>query len=435
MRFNQIEVGTELLTFAPAAVRPPLLGWYLAQGRELPWRKRWREFGDPYHVWVSEIMLQQTVIKAVLPVYERFLTQFPDVETLARASTEQVRQAVRGLGYYRRFQLLHTAAQKLQSEGGGWPTTAEDWRTLPGVGVYTAAAVASIAFNAPVAVVDGNVERVLCRLFDIQRPPNDPALKPTFSKLAHALLDSQQPGNWNQAMMELGQVLCTPVAPLCSACPVSAWCLAKQRSTQAVAPAAKLRHAPPVKVRMQLYVCVRREARRGLQVALWTRPAQAKFLRGTTGFITKMVLASGQCQVDGQAAGEDLGMAWEALSQAQRVGSIRHSITHHRIEGDVFLLTLEPGVRASFGAQTPAWTAVDAVEEQLVSNLDRKAWSLATEVLRKPELLTASINKRRKAETRIQYLDKAKNALLKAADNATQTRMTHGLKTSINGIH
>ena len=157
-----------------------LESWYRDNARLLPWRRLWAQQKNPWHVWVSEIMLQQTVIKAVLPIYERFLKQFPTHEALAAATTEEVRLAVRGLGYYRRFDALHRACQKLTATGEGLPRNHEKWLDLPGVGPYTAAAIASITADEPHGVVDGNVERVFCRLLDIRSEPNLPHLKKSF---------------------------------------------------------------------------------------------------------------------------------------------------------------------------------------------------------------------------------------------------------------
>jgi A/G-specific adenine glycosylase len=192
--------------------RRKLLAWYRRRGRDLPWRRT----DDPYAIWVSEIMLQQTRVAAVVPYYERFLARFPDVATLARARIDTVLAHWSGLGYYRRARFLHAAARRVAREG--FPRTAADWRDLPGVGAYTAAAVASIAFGEPVAVVDGNVERVLCRMEAADLP------KRAVRDLAQEWLAPRAPGDFNQAMMELGATVCTPRAPDCARCPVRRFC-------------------------------------------------------------------------------------------------------------------------------------------------------------------------------------------------------------------
>ena len=189
-----------------------LLHWYDANKRQLPWRKT----RSPYRIWVSEIMLQQTRVAAVVEYYKRFLSEFPSVRALARASEQQVLAQWSGLGYYRRARMLHAAAKQLATERLRIPRTSTELHALPGIGRYTAAAIASIAFDEPIAVVDGNVERVLQRMEG--RAVNDPWAA------AQSLLDPARPGDFNQAMMELGATVCLPKNPACSACPVSSWC-------------------------------------------------------------------------------------------------------------------------------------------------------------------------------------------------------------------
>ena len=197
------------------AFRTQLLAWYDAHARALPWR----ESRDPYRVWLSEIMLQQTRVAAVIAHYHEFLLRFPTVEKVARAREASVLAAWSGLGYYRRARLLHAAAKVVMRElGGSFPTTAERLRDLPGVGRYTAAAIASIAFEDPVAVVDGNVERVLQRISGRRLQGED------FWQAANGLLDRTRPGAFNQAMMELGAMVCIPRAPACLTCPVVDFC-------------------------------------------------------------------------------------------------------------------------------------------------------------------------------------------------------------------
>jgi A/G-specific adenine glycosylase len=197
------------------AFRRRLLNWYDVNKRPLPWRKT----PDPYRIWVSEIMLQQTRVAAVIDYYKRFLTAFPNLQALARAKEEDVLAQWSGLGYYRRARMLHTAAKKLVAEKRRIPKTSAGLRELPGIGRYTAAAIASIAFDEPTAVVDGNVERVLLRLAG----KNEHAVFDHWSA-AQALLDPSRPGDFNQAMMELGATVCLPRGPDCRACPVKRWC-------------------------------------------------------------------------------------------------------------------------------------------------------------------------------------------------------------------
>jgi A/G-specific adenine glycosylase len=197
------------------AFRRSLLAWYDAHARDLPWRRD----RDPYRVWVSEIMLQQTRVAAVIEHYHEFLHRFPTVEKLAAAREASVLAAWSGLGYYRRARMLHAAAKVVARERAGeFPKAAAEWRDLPGIGRYTAAAIASISFGEAVAVVDGNVERVLQRVYGTRFSGED------FWKHAANLLDPQRPGDFNQAMMELGATVCTPKAPSCLTCPVVQLC-------------------------------------------------------------------------------------------------------------------------------------------------------------------------------------------------------------------
>ena len=207
----------------PARIRPSefqerLLAWYDGHARDLPWRKS----RDPYPVWVSEIMLQQTRVAAVIEHYREFLRRFPTVEKLAAARQSAVLAAWSGLGYYRRARMLHSAAKMITREKHGiFPKTASELQMLPGVGRYTSAAIASICFGEGVAVVDGNVERVLARLL------GNGHLKGNAWDAAQGLLDQDRPGDFNQAMMELGATVCTPRAPFCQECPLAECCVTR----------------------------------------------------------------------------------------------------------------------------------------------------------------------------------------------------------------
>jgi A/G-specific adenine glycosylase len=209
--------------------RKSLLAWYDAHARDLPWRAS----RDPYRVWLSEIMLQQTRVAAVIEHYHEFLRRFPTVQKLAAVREASVLAAWSGLGYYRRARMLHAAAKVVVCEHGGrFPSTEEGLRALPGIGRYTSAAIASIAFEQPVAVVDGNVERVLQRIAGKQLAGEE------LWAAANGLLEKKRPGDFNQAMMELGAVVCTPRAPQCLTCPVVEMC-ATRGELPAVSVAAK----------------------------------------------------------------------------------------------------------------------------------------------------------------------------------------------------
>lgn len=202
-----------------------LLAWYRAERRDLPWRRT----RDPYRIWVSEVMLQQTQTVKVLEYYERFLERFPDLVTLAHAPLDDVLKAWEGMGYYARARNLHRAAKHLVEHfHGRLPRGYEKLLSIPGIGPYTAAAVASIAFNRDHAVVDGNVERVLCRWFKIEAPPKTAGIKKLLRDLAQQLLPPRQARDWNQALMELGARICTPRSPKCRLCVAAKYCCARQ---------------------------------------------------------------------------------------------------------------------------------------------------------------------------------------------------------------
>jgi A/G-specific adenine glycosylase len=202
-----------------------LLDWYECHRRRLPWR----ETRDPYRIWLSEVMLQQTQVQTALPYYQRFLRQLPTLRRLARADLHTVLKLWEGLGYYARARNLHRAAGRLVAGGNGRvPDGWEEFRALPGVGDYIAAAVLSIAFDRPHAAVDGNVMRVLARLRRIAVPINQSSLRKIFQAEADRLLDRRRPGDFNQAMMELGALVCTPASPNCAVCPVAGGCAAKR---------------------------------------------------------------------------------------------------------------------------------------------------------------------------------------------------------------
>ena len=220
-----------------ARLRRLLLEWYARNRRDLPWRRN----PDPYAMWVSEIMLQQTRVAVVIERYQSFLARFPTLVSLALAPEQEVLAQWSGLGYYRRARMLHKAAQFVASQKQGiLPSNAEDLRTLPGIGAYTAAAIASIAHGEAVAVVDGNVERVLCRLegWEYGSPGGAAALRRKIDVLAQQLVDPERPGDFNQAVMELGATVCTPRNPKCLVCPLAGDC--KTRGEHKTAPRSRM---------------------------------------------------------------------------------------------------------------------------------------------------------------------------------------------------
>lgn len=250
--------------------RRDLLAWYRANRRDLPWRGR-----DAYGVWVSEAMLQQTRVDVATPYYLRWMGRFPTVQALADADGEDVLRAWAGLGYYGRARNLHAAAQAVVRHG--WPTTLEGWQALPGVGPYTAAAVTSIAFGQPNACVDGNVVRVVARLTGDARAVAGRDARRAIEAAAQAWLAPEAPGDWNQAMMELGATVCTPRNPRCDACPVAHLCQARASGTQATLPRKARPKAP--RVERRAVAVVRRQGRvllvrprSGLLAGMWGLP-------------------------------------------------------------------------------------------------------------------------------------------------------------------
>ena len=209
-----------------------LLEWYHQSARDLPWRRS----RDPYAIWVSEVMLQQTRVDTAKPYYLRFMERFPSIGALAAAEDEDVRSTWSGLGYYRRARMLHAAARQLSAAGAALPQSPEELERLPGFGAYTAAAVASIAFGVRVAVVDGNVERVSTRLEAIELDPRTAQGRRAVRAVAESLLDPNDPGASNQAVMELGATICLPRGPHCERCPLAASCRAFACRSQAAYP-------------------------------------------------------------------------------------------------------------------------------------------------------------------------------------------------------
>jgi A/G-specific adenine glycosylase len=210
----------------PAALRNALLDWYDAHGRTLAWRvSPGGGRADPYRIWLSEVMLQQTTTPHATPYFQAFTARWPTVSDLAAAEDADVMAAWAGLGYYARARNLLACARAVAADHGGvFPDTEAGLLALPGVGAYTAAAVAAIAFGRPANVVDGNVERVMARLFAVETPL--PAAKPELRRLAATLVADDRPGDWPQALMDLGATVCRPGRPLCEACPLTAWCAA-----------------------------------------------------------------------------------------------------------------------------------------------------------------------------------------------------------------
>jgi A/G-specific adenine glycosylase len=252
-------------------LRRTLLRWYDENRRELPWRSS----RDPYRIWISEIMLQQTRVAAVLPRYEKFLKRFPTVEKLASSRLSSVLAQWSGLGYYRRARNLHAAAKVIaRQRKASFPDSSEEWRKLPGIGRYTSAAIASIAFNEPIAVVDGNVERVLRRLLHC-------ATATDSWSAAQELLDRERPGDFNQAIMELGATICLPGKPLCEQCPIRIHCGTQGRGQSRNRKPRQLKASISVALATKgdTVLLVQRNADESLMSGMWELPKIAHSIR------------------------------------------------------------------------------------------------------------------------------------------------------------
>ena len=267
-----ISIGPEHLE----AFRTDLLAWYDAEKRDLPWRQT----SDPYRIWLSEVMLQQTRVDQATPYYRRFIERFPTVETLAGSDLDDVLLCWEGLGYYSRARNLHQAARRVVEKfDGRVPDEEHDIKTLPGVGDYTAAAVLSIAYNKPHAVVDGNVVRVISRVFAFGDDVNTASSKRALSSAAGALLDLERPGAFNQALMELGATLCSPSSPSCAACPLQQVCAAsKARNPESYPVSAKRGRVPHHDISVAVVfdqdgkVLIQRRAEDAMLGGLWEFP-------------------------------------------------------------------------------------------------------------------------------------------------------------------
>ncbi|HEU4363866.1 MAG TPA: A/G-specific adenine glycosylase [Candidatus Krumholzibacteria bacterium] len=301
-----------------------LLAWYRRSRRDLPWRRT----TDAYHIWVSEVMLQQTQVATVIPYYQRFIARFPDPASLARAPLDDVLKTWEGLGYYARARNLRAAAREIVDRfGGAVPRDPAWFRSLPGVGEYIGAAVPSIAFGVPLAVVDGNVKRVIARLDAIAESIDRAGGARTVRVRAAALLDRAHPGDFNQALMELGAMVCRPVAPSCDVCPVADACAAFATGTPDAFPRRDPRRAVPTQ-RIAVGVVARDER------VLITRRAESGMLGGLWEFPGGKV---GPDETPEEACRREIREEVNLEVEVdERVARVTHSYTHLRVEIDVF---------------------------------------------------------------------------------------------------
>ncbi|WP_374469724.1 A/G-specific adenine glycosylase [Phenylobacterium sp.] len=320
-------------------IRRPLLDWYDEAARDLPWRVGPKAHAagvrpDPYRVWLSEVMLQQTTVPHATPYFLKFTARWPAVTDLADAPDEEVMAAWAGLGYYARARnLLACARAVARHHGGVFPDTEEGLRALPGLGPYTAAAVGAIAFDRPTNVVDGNVERVMSRLFAVEQPL--PEAKPELKRLAAALVRDDRPGDWAQALMDLGATICRPKAPLCDRCPVSGHCAALATGAPETFPRKTARAERPHRFGVA-YVLTR-----GDEVALVRRPP-----KGLLGGM--LALPTSDWRAERWSEAEALAAA-PAEAPWRGVGEVEHGFTH-------FTLTLQLLRAEAHDAEDVIWS-------------------------------------------------------------------------------
>jgi A/G-specific adenine glycosylase len=330
------------------ALRRTLLAWWDAGHRELPWRFP-PGAADAYRVWISEAMLQQTQVAAVVPYYARFLARFPSLPALARATEDDVVAAWSGLGYYARARAIHRAAGEALSRHGGLPSAVAQLRELPGFGPYTAAAVASIAFGRPVAAIDGNVARVLARLFLVDAPPESRLFRARIAALADALVEPHRAGEWNQALMDLGATVCVKPVPRCDACPVRAACASRSAGREREVPLARRR---PAKRRVVL-ACAIVQARGRLLVA---RRGEGSLFAGTWG-PPAVEVASEEGAVG--SLPEILAREGIRVLASRELGRVERALTHRRalLVGIGCRLAARPPIGASLRWVSPGAVA------------------------------------------------------------------------------
>ncbi len=314
-----------------AGFRRRVINWFRREARDLPWRGN----PDPYVVWISEIALQQTRIEQGTPYIQRFLGAFPNVESLAAANPDEVLKLWEGLGYYTRARNLHRAARQVVNERcGTLPQSAEDWESLPGVGPYTAGAIASIAFGEAAPVLDGNVKRVMARVTDLEESIDDASTNNALWDLMRYLVAGKAPGDFNQGLMELGAQVCAPRSPRCGACPVRPYCAAHDRGTQSLRPVRNPKRPVP---HHEIVVAAIREKGRYL---LGKRPPNG--LLGGLWEFPGGKIEPGEEPVTAlrREVREELGIEADV---GGLVASVKHAYTHFRITLNVYRCNIREG--------------------------------------------------------------------------------------------
>ncbi len=367
-----------------AAFREDLPTWFDGARRAMPWRETDADGRrDSYHVWVSEVMLQQTRVETATPYFLRFVEAFPTVEALAAAPLDDVLKRWEGLGYYSRARNLHRAAQQVAEEHGGRvPSDEEAFRALPGVGPYTAAAVLSLAFDRPLAVLDGNVTRVLTRVFGVAEDAKAGRTRTALQALAGRLLDAERPGRWNEAVMELGATVCTPTSPACPYCPLRSVCVAfAEGDPEAYPVTSKSKPVPHHTVAVGVVsdeagrLLIQRRPEDGLLGGLWEFPG-GKQEAGET--------ISETCR---REIREEVGIEVEVGAEVARVN---HAYSHFRITMHAFRCTLAagtaPGAVASASGEPVRWIGVDELDDVAFPRANRRVIEALQAEARAPRL-------------------------------------------------
>ena len=351
-------------------MKSDLLKWFDAKRRDLPWRQT----RDPYAIWLSEVMLQQTQVDTVIPYWHRFLETFPTLLALAEAPLEQVLSRWRGLGYYSRARNLHRAAQEMVAHhGANLPRTAQELFELPGFGRYTAGAVASIAFGEAAPLVDGNVARVFSRLFLVEGPPGDREREKRLWQLAEQWVAGERPGDWNQALMELGALICRSDSPLCLLCPVQAHCGALA--------AGRVRELPPPKIRSPRKPLA-------LAVAVWAQHGKLLLARrGGTGLFGGLwELPSAEIDprlVDAESLAEAVRTGLQRacgvqIEVGEPLGVVERVLTHRDLKLHLYRVEGRGPARASEPYLEMRWTDAGEAAELGMSTAMHHAWKAAT---------------------------------------------------------
>ena len=363
-----------------AAFREALPAWFDGARRAMPWRETGADGRrDPYRVWLAETMLQQTQVATATPYFERFVTAFPTLAALAAAPLDRVLVLWEGLGYYSRARNLHRAAQAVAAEHGGRvPETAEAFGALPGVGPYTTAAVLSLAYDVPLAVLDGNVVRVLARVFAVSEDSRAPRTRAALQRVATRLLDTAQPGRWNEAVMELGATVCTPRNPRCGVCPLNAVCAAFASGTPEAFPVVSPRRAVP-----QATVAVGLVTDDAGRILMQRRP-ESVMLGGLWEFPGgKVEPGETPAEACARELHEELGITAEV---GAAVATVDHTYSHLRVRIHAFRCRIASGEPRTVTGEPMRWLAPDELDTVAVPRASRKIIGAAQAEARAPRL-------------------------------------------------